>query len=596
MFEIIRKEVQKTMSIFSVFSLLGGLAFFLYGMTTMSSSLEKMAGGKLEGGLRKVTSNKLKSLLFGAGITIAVQSSSAVTVMLVGFVNSGIMTLKQTIGIIMGSNIGTTLTAWILSMAGIDSDKNLVLSFLKPENFTPLIAFVGIIMVMVSNCKKQKDIGNIFLGFSILMFGMTLMSNAVKPLGNMPEFANILVYFKNPFLGVLVGTVFTGVIQSSAASVGILQALSLTGKVTYGMAIPVIMGQNIGTCVTALLSSIGVSKNAKRVAVVHIYFNIIGTILCLLVFYGLNGLLGFGFVAKKIGPVGIAGIHTLFNIITTIVLIPFTKVLEELARLTVKDNDENKEKVFIDERILATPSVAIAECKNHMDKMVEITKESVKISIELIKEYNSEKMSKIWENEEIIDSYEDNLGTYLLKLGGNDISEKDNRKVNTILHILGDVERIGDHALNISKLAAELYNKKKDFSMDAKIEIDILLKALDEIVNLTVIAYTDNDIIKAEKVEPLEQVIDMLCDDMKENHISRLRKGVCTIETGFVFNDLVANVQRISDHCSNIAVCLLRVRESELNTHEYLQEIKSDVDGSFSMYFRYFKNKYIIRV
>lgn len=579
------------MDIFSVFTLLGGLAFFLYGMNVMSSSLEKLAGGKLERGLKKVTSNPFKSLLFGAGVTIAIQSSSAMTVMLVGFVNSGIMELQQTIGIIMGSNIGTTLTAWVLSMSGIKGD-NIFLRLLKPESFSPLIALVGILLVMVSKKRKQKDIGTIMIGFSILMFGMTLMSEAVSPLADMPEFAKLLVAFKNPILGVLVGTVFTGVIQSSAASVGILQALSLTGNITYGMAIPIIMGQNIGTCVTALLSSIGVSKNAKRVAVVHIYFNIIGTVFCLTVFYGLNAILSFGFVENAISPVGIAGVHSIFNIVTTALLLPFTKQLEHLARITIK-TDEVKEKIFLDERLLATPSVAVAECKNSMIQMVDITRDSVKLAIEILYDYDEEKMQQILDHEEKIDSFEDNLGTYLLKLGGTGISDRDSKEVSKILHIIGDFERIGDHALNLSKVSAELDAKELAFSHKAKSEISNILDALNEIMNYTVSAYLDNDIRLASKVEPLEQVIDILCDELKETHVDRLRNGECTIEVGFAFNDLIANIQRISDHCSNIAVCVLRVNESTFDTHEYLQEVKSTVNGQYADDFNGFKNKYI---
>lgn len=579
------------MDVFSIFTLLGGLAFFLYGMSVMSSNLEKLAGGKLEKGLKKVTSSPVKSLLFGAGVTIAIQSSSAMTVMLVGFVNSGIMELNQTIGIIMGSNIGTTLTAWILSMAGIDGD-SVWLKLIKPESFSPLIAFAGILMVMLSKKRKTKDIGKIMVGFSVLMFGMTLMSDAVSPLADMPKFREVLVAFKNPIIGVLVGAGFTGIIQSSAASVGILQALSLTGNISYGMAIPIIMGQNIGTCVTALISSIGVSKNAKRVAVVHIYFNIIGTILCLSVFLIANLIFDFSFVDSSIGPVGIAGVHSIFNIVTTIVLLPFSKQLEKLAKLTVRNDDKEEEK-FLDERLLATPSIAVAECRNQMINMTTKVSESVKMSISLIHKYDESLMKQIWANEDIIDSYEDNLGTYLLKLGGTGISDYDSQQVSMILHIIGDYERIGDHALNISKCAAELNSKKLTFSKEAQVEITNILNALNEIMSFTVKAYIDNDIASAKKVEPLEQVIDILCDELKETHIERLRNGECTVLVGFIFNDLIANVQRISDHCSNVAVCVLRVGKSTFDTHEYLHEIKSTVDGQFVEDFNMFRQTYI---
>lgn len=581
------------MDIFSVFTLFGGLAFFLYGMNVLSTGLERMAGGKLERSLKKVTANPIKSLLFGMGVTIAIQSSSAMTVMLVGFVNSGIMELQQTIGIIMGSNIGTTLTAWVLSLAGIESN-NFFLRLLKPESFSPIIAVIGILFIMVSKKRKNKNIGTVMIGFSILMYGMNLMGVAVAPLAESNKFTELLVLFRNPILGVLVGTIFTGVIQSSAASVGILQALSMTGNITFGMAIPIIMGQNIGTCVTALLSSIGVSKNAKRVAVVHIYFNIIGTIFCLLVFYTGNAIFHFDFIEKAIRPIGIAGVHSIFNIVTTALLFPFVKQLEQLAKLTVK-SDEKEKQIFLDERLLATPSVAIAECHNRALEMLDIVKKSVEMSTDLVKRYQAEMMEEIWKNEEKTDTFEDNLGTYLLKLGGKRISDKDSREVSKILHTIGDMERIGDHALNIAKVSAELHNKNLVFSKEAQEEIAVLTAALSQILIFTSIAYTQNDISNAKKVEPLEQVIDIMCDELKEMHVRRLRKGECTIEVGFIFNDLIANVQRISDHCSNIAVCIIRVNDSTFDTHEYLQKIKDAIDGQYVDDFNYFKKLYAIK-
>ncbi|MDD3204942.1 MAG: Na/Pi cotransporter family protein [Lachnospiraceae bacterium] len=581
------------MDIFSVFTLFGGLAFFLYGMNVLSTGLERMAGGKLERSLKKVTANPIKSLLFGMGVTIAIQSSSAMTVMLVGFVNSGIMELQQTIGIIMGSNIGTTLTAWVLSLAGIESN-NFFLRLLKPESFSPIIAVIGILFIMVSKKRKNKNIGTVMIGFSILMYGMNLMGAAVAPLAESSKFTELLVLFRNPILGVLVGTIFTGVIQSSAASVGILQALSMTGNITFGMAIPIIMGQNIGTCVTALLSSIGVSKNAKRVAVVHIYFNIIGTIFCLLVFYTGNAIFHFDFIEKAIRPIGIAGVHSIFNIVTTALLFPFVKQLEQLAKLTVK-SDEKEKQIFLDERLLATPSVAIAECHNRALEMLDIVKKSVEMSTDLVKRYQAEMMEEIWKNEEKTDTFEDNLGTYLLKLGGKRISDKDSREVSKILHTIGDMERIGDHALNIAKVSAELHNKNLVFSKEAQEEIAVLTAALSQILIFTSIAYTQNDISNAKKVEPLEQVIDIMCDELKEMHVRRLRKGECTIEVGFIFNDLIANVQRISDHCSNIAVCIIRVNDSTFDTHEYLQKIKDAIDGQYVDDFNYFKKLYAIK-
>ncbi len=579
------------MDIFSIFTLFGGLAFFLYGMNVMSSGLEKIAGGRLEKGLKKVTSNPIKSLLFGAGITIAIQSSSAMTVMLVGFVNSGIMELSQTIGIIMGSNIGTTLTAWVLSLAGINSD-NILLRMLNPESFTPIVAAVGVGLNMISKKQKVRDIGSIMVGFSVLMFGMTLMSNAVSPLAEDPNFSNILVTFKNPIVGVLAGAIFTGIIQSSAASVGILQALSMTGNISFGMAIPIIMGQNIGTCVTALLSSIGVNKNAKRVAVVHIYFNIIGTVICLSVFYLIQGIIGFSFIDNAIGPVGIAGIHSIFNIVTTAMLLPFSKLLEKLARLTVKDSKQ-KEDIFLDTRLWATPSVAIAECKNRMFQMVALVRESVKLSRELLDGFSEEKFKLINENEDKTDKFEDNIGTYLLRVGGNEISEQDSKEVSKILHIIGDIERIGDHALNIAEVSRELKEKELTFSKEAKLEINNLMEALEQIIDLTFKSYLKNSYESACKVEPLEEVIDLLCDELKEKHVNRLRNGLCTIEVGFIFNDLIADVERISDHCSNIAVCVLRVNKSTFDTHLFLQEVKSNQKGQFMEDYNEYKAKYV---
>ena len=581
------------MNIFSVFTLFGGLAFFLYGMNIMSNGLEKMTGGKLERTLKKMTKSPLRSLLLGAGITIAIQSSSAMTVMLVGFVNSGIMELGQTIGIIMGSNIGTTLTAWILSLAGVQSD-NLIIQLLNPEAFSPIVALIGIILMMVSKSTKKKDIGNIMLGFSILMFGMNLMSDAVSPLADMPEFSKILVAFTNPLLGVAAGAIFTGIIQSSAASVGILQALSLTGSITYGMAMPIIMGQNIGTCVTAVLSSIGVNKNAKRVAGVHIYFNLIGTIVCLSVFYLVNAFVQFSFTNDAITPVGVAAVHSIFNIVTTIILLPFTKQLEKLAKFTIKDKDEKEKYTFLDERLLATPSVAIAECKESTIKMALLAKDTLIKSINILTNYDPKVVEEIIEQEQAIDSYEDNLGTYLVKLSSRELSDEDSKEISRILHMIGDFERIGDHSLNISRVATELHEKEIIFSNGAKKETEIITAALKEIMELTVEVVKHNDVELAKRIEPLEEVIDHLKSEIKKSHIRRLKEGRCTIEQGFIFSDLLTNYERISDHCSNIAVCTIQVSESSFDTHEYLQGIKSEAFGEFSKTYNEFMEKYKI--
>lgn len=581
------------MNIFSVFTLFGGLAFFLYGMNIMSSGLEKMTGGKLERTLKKMTKSPMRSLLLGAGITIAIQSSSAMTVMLVGFVNSGIMELGQTVGIIMGSNIGTTLTAWILSLAGIKSD-NFLIQLLNPEAFAPIVALIGIILIMTAKSTKKKDIGNIMLGFSILMFGMNLMSDAVSPLADMPEFASILVAFKNPLLGVAAGAIFTGVIQSSAASVGILQALSLTGSITYGMAIPIIMGQNIGTCVTAIISSIGVNKNAKRVAGIHIYFNLIGTLICLSIFYLVNAFVHFAFINEAISPVSIAAVHSIFNMVTTIILLPFSKQLENLARYTIKDKESDEKYTFLDERLLATPSVAIAECRESTIKMSLIVEDNLSKSIDAFVNYDYKVIDQIIEQENLIDSYEDHLGTYLVKLSSRELSDEDSKEVSKILHMIGDFERIGDHALNLSRVATEIHEKDIIFSKQAQEEIEIMTAAIKEIIKLTVEAVVHNKIDLAKSIEPLEQVIDFLEAELKNRHIKRLKEGLCTIEQGFIFSDLLTNYERISDHCSNIAVCMIQVSESSFDTHQYLKGIKSEETGEFSKAFNQFMEKYQI--
>lgn len=580
------------MNIFSVFSLFGGLAFFLYGMNVMSQGLEKMAGGRLERALKRVTDNPVKSLLFGAGVTIAIQSSSAMTVMLVGFVNSRIMELGQTIGIIMGSNIGTTLTAWILSLAGVESD-NIWIQMLNPEHFSPVVALVGILLMMVSKNEKKKDVGGVLLGFSILMFGMSLMSDAVSPLADMPEFASILVAFKNPILGVLAGAAFTGIIQSSAASVGILQALSLTGGITYGMAMPIIMGQNIGTCVTALLSSIGVNRNAKRVAVVHIYFNMIGTIVFLSLFYILHGILDFAFVDQAISPVGIAGVHSIFNIATTIMLLPFTKQLEWLAKKTVKDQKEENY-AFLDERLLLTPSVAVAECRENTIAMARLVQDTIFMALELTQVCSGKKAKEVKANEEKINQYENKLGNYLMKVTARELSESDSREVSKILHAINDFERIGDHALKLSRTVVEMHEEKMEFGKKAQKELGLLRQALEEVISMSVTAYLTDDLELAKEVEPLEEVIDYLCDRLKDKHIKRLRQGQCTMDLSLLYQEFLNNYERISDHCSNIAICLIQEQENDYDPHSYLADMTGAERARFQERYKYYKKKYKI--
>ena len=567
------------MDLFSIFTLCGGLAFFLYGMTTMSKSLEKMAGGKLERLLKNMTSNPFKSLLLGAGITIAIQSSSAMTVMLVGLVNSGVMELGQTIGVIMGSNIGTTLTAWILSLTGLESG-NVFVNLLKPENFSPLVALVGIILIMGSKKQKRRDIGRIMVGFSILMYGMELMKEAVSPLADMPEFASILTAFNNPLLGVLVGAVFTGIIQSSAASVGILQALALTGSITYGMALPIIMGQNIGTCVTALLSSIGVNRNAKRVAVIHISFNIIGTVVCLILFYGGNLIFHFAFMNQPVGAVGIAFCHTVFNVFTTVILLPFSRQLEQLARRLIKSEPKKEHFAFLDPLLLRTPGVAVSECVNMTVQMGQTARRNVLLAIEQLSDYQESRETEILENEDKLDIYEDRLGGYLVEISQHGISIADSRTVSRLLHAIGDFERLGDHALNLQESARELHEKELHFSAAAEAELEVLLSALRDILDQALNSFSADDPDTAKKVEPLEETVDRLIEEIRVRHIQRLQTGECTIQLGFVLNDLLTNFERVSDHCSNIAVSIIEEHNGEADRHAYLHSVKAGGDFS----------------
>ncbi len=577
--------------VLSFIALFGGLAFFLYGMNVMSHGLEKMAQGKLERTLKKAASNKFLALFVGAGITIAIQSSSALTVMLVGLVNSGLLEFGQTIGILMGSNIGTTLTAWILSLAGIDGD-TLLLELLKPANFSLLFALIGVIMTMVSKKQSRRNIGNILLGFAVLMFGMTLMSDSMKPLTELEGFTSLLTAFKNPILAVLFGAAFTGIIQSSAASVGILQSLAISGGVTYGMAIPIIMGQNIGTCVTALISSIGVSRNAKKVAVVHLSFNIIGTIICLIAFYGADAIFKFAFTDQDISPFMIAVVHSIFNIVTTIILLPFTKQLEKIANFIIKDKETDKKQAFLDERIITVPSFAIAECNNRAIEMAEYAKTAILNALDIVNVYDENKANEIFKAEDSLDYYEDKIGTYLVKISGRGMSEVDSKKRFCILHTIGDLERLGDHAINLVKVSREINDKKIVFSESAQKELSVLNDAIHEILDLTFEAYITGNISVAKKIEPLEQVIDGLIATIKLRHIDRLQSGKCTIELGFVLSDLLTNFERISDHCSNIAVALIEVDLGEMNTHKYLDRIKSGASSSFGEYFDEYKTRF----
>lgn len=579
------------MTIFSLFTLLGGLAFFIYGMNQMSHSLERIAGEKMEYYINKLTSNRLLGLFLGCFITVAIQSSSAVTVMLVGLVNSGLMSLSNTVGIIMGSNIGTTITAWIMSLIGVTSD-NTIIKMLKPESFAPLLAFIGIVLIMLAKAPKKKEVGNSFLGFAILMYGMMLMSGSVAPLASDPDFSKIMTAFKNPFLGVLTGLVVTAVIQSSAASVGMLQALSMTGSFTYGIAIPIILGQNIGTCATAVLSSIGVSKNAKRVAAIHLSFNLIGTAIIMVLFYSLHFVLDFSFVDLTITPVGIAMCHSIFNIGTTAILLPFANYLVKIAENVVVDNSQ-PQIAFLDERLFKTPSVAIAKCESFSAEMAELARASVVKSIENYFDHNDKIGAEIRENEEHIDVYEDRLGSYLIKLSADNKSQSDNHKIAKMLHSIGNLERISDYALTLVKSAEEIRDKKLQVSEQAKAELLSLSDAVAEIINLTAQAYINTDIGLAKKVEPLEQVIDLLVRRCRESHIARLQTGLCTLERGFVLADTLNCYERISDHCSNIAVAVLEACQETVRPHDYLRQVKSGNNPEFQKMFHDFQMHYL---
>lgn len=583
------------MDIFSVITLFGGLAFFLYGMKVMSDGLEKSSGGSFNKNLKKVTKNRIIAMLFGAVMTIAVQSSSAVTVMLVGLVNSGILEFGQTIGVLMGSNIGTTLTAWILSLAGIDSDV-VWINLLKPSNFSPILAFVGILMIMVGKKQKSKDVGSVLVGFSVLMFGMNLMSGAMEPLGEMPEFASVLTAFRNPILSVAVGAVFTGIIQSSAASVAILQALSMTGGITYGIAIPIIMGQNIGTCVTALISSIGVSRNAKKVAVVHLSFNIFGTLICLIPFCIGNMIFKWAFVETPITPFMIAVVHSIFNVVTTAILLPFAKQLEWLANKIIPEKDSKDEiDVILDDRLIMVPAIAIEKSFEVVKEMCVLSKDSVFKAIGLLEKYDSKQADEILEMENKIDHFEDKLGTYMLKLSKIGLSEADSKGIAKVLHTIDDFERIGDHAVNLLNVAEEIREKEISFSAEADREIKKLTEAIREILRITAEAFENNDAAIAMTVEPLEQVIDDIILEVKRNHIARLRGGNCTIQLGFVLSDLLTNYERISDHCSNIAVAVIEAEHGTFEAHEYLETVKAEHNAEFERLYKEYGEKYGIK-
>ncbi len=586
------------MNVYDILNLLGGIALFLFGMHTLSASLEKLAGGKLETWLEKATSRPIKGVVLGAIITAVIQSSAATTVMIIGFVNSGLMKLSQAIGVIMGANIGTTATSWLLSLQSISgSDGFSFLNILKPTTFTPVLAVIGVILIMFTKSDKKKTIGMILAGFAVLMFGMNSMSSATAGLAENETFCNILMMFSNPVLGVIAGAVLTAVLQSSSASIGILQSIAIsTGKVTYSVALPLLLGQNIGSCVTALISSVGANKPAKRVAFVHLYFNVIGTVVFLSIFYLLNAFISMPFMEESLNAVGIAVIHTGFNVLATALFLPFTKQLEKLACLTVRDdsNDEKLTPMLLDERLLKTPSVAIEQCRNVCIRMARLTQETLKMSMEVVTTYDAKKCAEVIDNENAIDIFEDKIGSYILKISSKDLSENDSKIVSSMLHTIGDLERISDHAVNIVEAAEEMHSKKIKFSQQALRELPVIVNAVSEILDMSINAFVNNDVNLAKNVEPLEDVIDQLRSDLKTRHIERLRNGKCTIELGFILQDLLTNFERVSDHCSNIAVYLIQISDNSMDTHEYMNELKKLDRSEFMDEFNDYKNKYIL--
>ena len=589
------------MDIFDVLSMVGGLALFLYGMHIMGDALAKMSGGKLEKVLERLTSNKWSAVLLGAGVTAVIQSSGATTVMVVGFVNSGIMKLNQAVGIIMGANIGTTATSWLLSLSGIDGG-SFFLQMLKPTSFTPILAVIGAILVVFCKSEKKHNIGTILLGFAILMYGMTAMSSAVEPLKDVPQFTQILTKFENPLLGVIAGFVLTTIMQSSSVSVGILQALCSTGAVSYALALPIIMGQNIGSCTTAMISSVGASKDAKRAAAVHFYFNVIGTVVFMLVFYISNAFVHYAFLPQAANEVGIATIHSIFNIAATIVLLPLSGFLEFLAVKTIKDDDEEEDELskhdkvlqLLDPVFLERPGFAIMQCRKVASEMAELSMKSVGRAVGLLTAYDEEIAERIRKEEDTVDKYEDQLGTYLLRLSTKDLSKEDGHRLSLMLHSLGDIERISDLAVNILLAVEQMHKKELIFSKKAMDELAVYSKALKDILTMTVNAFEQNDRYKAALVQPLEELMDDMNKELKKRHVKRLRKAKCTIELGLSLSDISDTYERISDHCSNIATCVIQVEDDELDAHEHRKEVKEQDAKWYDEQYRAYEQKYAL--
>ena len=591
--------MNETFDIFNVLSMIGGLSLFLYGMNVMGDALAKMAGGKLEHILEKLTTNKYVAVLLGAGVTAVIQSSSATTVMVVGFVNSGIMKLKQAVGIIMGANIGTTITSWILSLSGISGD-SMFIKLLKPTSFTPILALIGVVFLIFMKNEKKHDIGTILLGFAVLMFGMDAMSEAVKPLAKVDEFTSILTMFEHPLLGLLAGVVLTAVIQSSSASVGILQALCVTGAITYANAIPIIMGQNIGTCITAILSSIGASKDAKRASAVHLFFNVIGTTVFMILFYLINVFMPWPFLNDVAGAAGIAVVHTTFNVLATVVLLPMSNVLEKLATIVIKDESSKEEEEqdavlqLLDYRFLDNAGVAIAQSHKVAVEMAKMSRDVVLEAVSLIGNYNEEKAAHVRLIEDKMDQYEDALSAYLLKLSGRDVSKDDSHILSTLLHSVGDIERISDLSVDILLGVEQMHKKEQEFSKKATEELNVYGRALKDILNLTVDALENNDREKAILVEPMEDLIDTMNKELKNRHVKRLKKGKCTVELGISLSDITDTFERISDHCSNVAVCIVQGDDDEFEVHDYRKQQKADEEAWFAKKYEELEAEYAL--
>lgn len=587
------------MDIFTLLTMIGGLALFLYGMNVLGDGLKKASGGKMEHILEKLTSNKLMAVLLGAGVTAVIQSSSATTVMVVGFVNSGIMKLTQAVGVILGANVGTTVTAWILSLTDVNGS-SFFLQFLKPTSFSPVLAIIGVALTNMGKKEVHKNVGTILIGFAVLMFGMDTMSSSVTPFAQSPEVSNILLMFSNPVLGMLAGLILTAIIQSSSASVGILQALCASGAVSYATAIPIIMGENVGACMPALISGAGGNKGAKRAALIHLYYNIIKTVAFMVVFYAIDAFVHFEFLNQAASAVGVAVIHSAFNVVAVIVIFPVTFILEKLVYLTIPETEEEKQELvhdkkeiqLLDPRFLSTPGFALEQCKNVAIDMAEYSKKALFLAIQMIDKYDKKSAEKVIELENVVDHYEDEIGSYLVKLSSRHLTEKDSQQLSVLLHSIGDFERISDHAINIMESAKEMYEKELTFSKKAQEELAIYTGAIKDIVNTSVLVFQEEDLKLAAMIEPLEEVIDYLNVEVKKRHMKRLRKGKCTIELGFVLSDITTNYERVSDHCSNIALSLLQLNEKNFDTHEYQENISSKDNVAFTTEVKHLQERY----